>query len=80
MQYLEVPLALLELKEALNLMHREKSVGLNGLPPELFLELWDVIGLLLLDCLNYSLDQGWANYGLRATSDPLVFLIRPAKD
>ncbi len=56
---LETPLTLLELKEALSSMQKGKSPGLDGLPPELFLELWDVIGPLLLNSLsNYALDTG----------------------
>ncbi len=55
---LETPLTLLELQEALSLMQKGKSPGLDGLPPELFLELWDIVGPLLLNSLNYALDAG----------------------
>lgn len=57
-EQLEVPLTLSELKEALNLMQKAKSPGLDGLPTELFLELWDIIGLLLLDSINFALNTG----------------------
>lgn len=53
---LETPLTLLE--EALGLIHTGKSPGLDGLPPKLFLKLWDIVGPLLLDSLNYALDTG----------------------
>lgn len=38
-------------------MQKAKS-GLDGLPPEVFLELWDVIGPLLLDSINFALNTG----------------------
>ena len=55
---LEILLTLLELKEASNLIQKAKSPGLDGLPPELFIELWDVMGPLLLDSLNSAIDTG----------------------
>lgn len=55
---LETPFTLLELEEALGLMQKRKSSGLDGLPPELFLELWDIVGALLLNSFNYALDIG----------------------
>ncbi len=39
-------------------MQRAKSPGLDGQPPELFLELWDIVGPLLLDSFKYALGTG----------------------
>lgn len=35
-----------------------QSPGLDGLPPELFLELWDIIGPLILNSINHALLNG----------------------
>uniref|UniRef100_A0A3Q3GDX3 Reverse transcriptase domain-containing protein n=1 Tax=Labrus bergylta TaxID=56723 RepID=A0A3Q3GDX3_9LABR len=55
---LDSPLTLSALKEALKSMQKGKSPGLDGLPPELLLELWDIIGPLILDSLNDAFDIG----------------------
>ncbi len=61
---LEAPLSLEELHVSLKSLQKGKSPGLDGLPPELYLEMWDLVGipmiLLLLkkgkdplDCSSY---------------------------
>lgn len=51
---LEAPLTLDELHRALKDLNKSKSSGLDGLPPELFLELWDTIGSLMLSLILQS--------------------------
>lgn len=46
-QILDSPLTLEELKEVLLLMQKGKAPGLGGLPPELFIEFWDIVGPLI---------------------------------
>lgn len=41
---LEAPLSLEELHEALKCLQKGKSPGLDGLPPELYIEILDVVG------------------------------------
>ncbi|KAG1924766.1 hypothetical protein F2P79_025947, partial [Pimephales promelas] len=39
-------------------MNKGKAPGLDGLPPELYLAIWDLIGPLLLDSINFAIDTG----------------------
>lgn len=41
---LDSPVSLTELKDALAPMPKSKSPGLDGIPPDLLLPLWDLIG------------------------------------
>lgn len=54
-EFLYIPPTLTELKDVLSSMKRSKSPGMDGFPPELFLDLWDSIGPLLLNSFNYAL-------------------------
>ncbi len=38
-----------ELHVALKSLQKGKSPGLDGLPPELYLEIWDLVGILMLN-------------------------------
>lgn len=57
-EFLDTPPTITELKDALSSMKKGKSPGLDGFPPELFLELWDSIGPLLLNSINHALSIG----------------------
>lgn len=48
---LEAPLSLEELHEALKSLQKGKSPGLDGLPPELYLEIWDVVVSCLINLI-----------------------------
>ncbi len=43
---LEAPLSLEELHVSLKSLQNGKSPGLDGLPPELYLEIWDLVKLI----------------------------------
>ncbi len=36
----------------------DKSPGLDGLPPELYLEIWDLVGTLMLNSFNFAIEHG----------------------
>ncbi len=52
---LEAPLSLEELHVSLKSLQKGKSPGLDGLPPELYLEIWDLVGIPI--CLTHLLLQ-----------------------
>ncbi len=52
---LEVPITLTELKNSLVLMPKAKSLRSDGIPPELIMVLWDLVGSVILDSVNFSL-------------------------
>jgi len=41
-----------------NLLKKEKSPGPDGIPPELYLAVWDVVGPLILNSMNYAIKHG----------------------
>ncbi len=55
---LEAPLSLEELHVSLKSLQKGKSPGLDGLPPELYLEIWDLVGTLMLNSFNFAIEQG----------------------
>ncbi len=55
---LEAPLSLEELHVSLKSLHKGKSPGLDGLPPELYLEIWDLVGILMLNSFNFAIEHG----------------------
>ncbi len=54
---LEAPLSLEELHVSLKSLQKGKSPGLDGLPPELYLEIWDLVGILMINSFNFAIDQ-----------------------
>ncbi len=56
---LEAPLSLEELHVSLKSLQKGKSPGLDGLPPELYLEIWDLVGILMLNSLILQLNMGY---------------------
>lgn len=54
---LEAPLSLEELHKSLKSLQKGKSLGLDGLPPELYLEIWDLIGTLMLNSFNFAIEH-----------------------
>ncbi len=55
---LEAPLSLEELHISLKSLQKGKSPGLDGLPPELYLEIWDMVGILMLNSFNFAIEHG----------------------
>ena len=55
---LEAPITLKEVEDALVAMPKGKSPGLDGIPPELLSALWHLIGPIVFDSFNFSLDVG----------------------
>ncbi len=58
---LEAPLSLEELHVALKSLQKGKLPGLDGLPPELYLEIWDLVGILMLNSFNFATEHGLFN-------------------
>ncbi len=52
------PLSLEELHISLKSLQKGKSPGLVGLPPELYLEIWDLVGILMLNSFNFAIEHG----------------------
>ncbi len=55
---MEAPLSLEELHVSLKSLQKGKSPGLDGLPPELYLEIWDLVGILMLNSFNFAIEHG----------------------
>ncbi len=55
---LEAPLSLEELHVSLKSLQKGKSPGLDGLPPELYLEIWDLVGIPMLNSFNFAIEHG----------------------
>ncbi len=55
---LEAPLSLEELHVSLKSLQKGKSPGLDGLPPELYLEIWNLVGILMLNSFNFAIEHG----------------------
>ncbi len=55
---LEAPLSLEELHVSLKSLQKGKSPGLDGLPPELYSEIWDLVGILMLNLFNFAIEHG----------------------
>ncbi len=47
-----------ELHVSLKSLQKGKSPGLDGLPPELYLEIWDLVGTLMLNSFNFAIEHG----------------------
>ncbi len=60
---LEAPLSLEELHVSLKSLQKGKSPGLDGLPPELYLEIWDLVGILMLNSFNFAIEHGVTGQG-----------------
>lgn len=55
---LEKSITLDELHEAARSLQRGKSPGMDGIPPELYLAVWDIVGPLMLDSINFAIKGG----------------------
>lgn len=75
---LSAPITLEELCKALISMKKGKSPGWDGIPPELYLAFWDLLGPPLLDMINTAIDKGAFNSG--ANTAILTLLLKPNKD
>ncbi len=54
---LEAPLSLEELHVSLKSLQKGKS-GSRWSPPELYLEIWDLVGILMLNSFNFAIEHG----------------------
>ncbi len=52
------PLSLIELESSIKIMSKGKSPGLDCIPVEFYLTFWSNLGPLMLDMMQYSIDQG----------------------
>ena len=57
-QSLNAPITLNELKAAVDDMHKGKSPGLDGIPPEFYTTFWYSLGPLFFDMIQASLERG----------------------
>ncbi len=55
---LEAPLSLEELHVSLKSLQKGKSPGLDGIPPELYLEIWHLVGIPMLNSFNFAIEHG----------------------
>lgn len=71
-------LALEKLHNAAKMLHKGKSPGPDGIPPELYQGIWDIVGPLILKSMNYATDHGTL---LRDTNIDLInLLLKKDKD
>lgn len=59
-------------------MKSGKSPGWDGLPPEMYLTFWDILGTPLLDMINTVIDKGTFNPNTNAAI--ITLLLKPNKD
>lgn len=74
-ELLNTPISLEELRMALINMKKGKSTGWDGIPPELYLASWEVLGNPLLDMINVAIDKGAFN--LSANTAIITVLPKP---
>ncbi len=55
---LEAPLSLDGTSRLSKSLQKGKSPGLDGLPPELYLEIGDLVGILMLNSFNFAIEHG----------------------
>ncbi len=75
---LNTPISLEELRKALVNMKRGKSPGWDGIPPELYLAFWDILGSPLFDMINAVINKGAFTAGTNTAV--ITVLPKPNKD
>ena len=75
---LDAPLTLHELHTAVKLTNRGRSPGIDGIPAELYLELWNIIGPIWLDTINAAIGKGCFHKDLNTAL--ISVLPKPGKD
>ena len=55
---LDSAITLEELLNAVKATNRGRTPGIDGIEVELYLELWDILGPIWLDTLNYAIEKG----------------------
>lgn len=75
---LEKPVTLAELKRAAESLTKDKSPGSDGIPPELYLVVWDIVGQLALDSINYAI-KNYSFHGDQKTAI-ISLLLKSGKD
>lgn len=76
--FLEDPLTLEELKIAVKSLQKGKSPGSDGIPLELYLALWDTLGALILDSINYALEHKTFHWDQKTAL--ITLLLKDGKD
>jgi len=66
---LEVALGVDEQHRPVKCLNKGKSPDL-GLPPELYVELWDMVGTLILDSFNFAIKNGIFHRDQKQHSSP----------
>ena len=56
---LDEPISLTELHEALKNMKKQRSPGIDGLPAELYLAFWEILGPFWLKAMHFAIEQGF---------------------
>ena len=75
---LEAPITLDERHTAVKLTSGGRSSGTDGIPAELYLELWNIIGPIWLDTINYAIKKGYFHKYLKTAL--ILVLHKPGKD
>lgn len=75
---LDKSITLHELHEAARSLQRGKSPGMDGIPPELYLAVWDIVGPLILDSINFAIEKG--SFHRDQKSAIIILLLKNNKD
>lgn len=77
---LDIPITLEELPvhTAVKLTNRGRSPGIDGIPVELYLELWNIIGPIWLDTINTAIEKGFFHRDLNTALVSVLY--KPGKD
>lgn len=75
---LDIPITLEELHTAVKLTNRGRSPGIDGIPVELYLEQWNIIGPIWLDTINSAIEKGFFHRDLN--TGLVSVLYKPGKD
>ena len=76
--HLDAPITLDELLQAVKGTNKGRTPGIDGIPVELYLAIWDVVGPLWLETLNYAIEQGFFHRDLNTAL--ITVLPKPGKD
>lgn len=75
---LDAPITLDELYKAVKLTNRGRSPGIDGIPAELYLELWNILGPIWLNSINSAIRKGYFHKDLNTAL--ISVLHKPGKD
>ncbi len=75
---LDSPITLEELLKAVKATNKGRTLGIDGIPVELYLALWDILGPVWLETLNYATDKGTFHRDLNTAL--ITVIPKPDKD